>query len=223
MKRSLMMLSLTCFALTLFAQVDHREKLGEKKGTKMNNLAAAAAFIGANSSTLVGDKSTSNKSIWGFHAGIGTPVVHFSQTLGIRAELVYSQQGDEYSYGETSYYSSNTVSRMDYLNLGVLARYQHRSGIYAEAGLQPGLLLSAKEKTTSSGMGGGGTTKKDIRKELNSFDLGLPIGAGYIYKKKVALSARFTPGLLNVNKKDGAFKGLKQRNSVFSARLAYLI
>ncbi|HMI80125.1 MAG TPA: porin family protein [Ferruginibacter sp.] len=223
MKKLLMMLCFTWVVATVYAQEDYRTKFGEIKGTKFNNIAAAALFAGVNSSTLSGDNSASNRSITGFHAGVGTPVYHISETLGIRAELVYSQQGDQYSYGESSYYTSHTVSRMNYLNLPLLARYQHRSGFFAEAGLQPGLLLSAKEKTTSSGMGGGGTTKKDIKKELNSFDLGLPVGAGYIYKKKVALSARVTPGLLNVNKKDGAFKGLKQRNFVLSARLAYLL
>ncbi|HMK02593.1 MAG TPA: porin family protein [Ferruginibacter sp.] len=224
MKKLLLILSLPFLAVTLFAQaVDHREKLGDKKGTKMNNLAAAAVFLGGNSSTLAGDNSENNRSIMGFHAGISTPVLSIAETLGIRAELVYSQQGDQYSYGESSYYTSKTECRMNYLNLPLLARFQHRSGFFAEAGLQPGLLLSAKEKTTSTGMGGGGTTKNDIKKELNSFDLGVPIGAGYTYKKKVALSARVTPGLLNVNKKDGAFKGLKQRNMVISARLAYLL
>ena len=34
-----------------------------------------------------------------------------------------------------------------YLNFPVVVRYLHESGFFAEAGLQPGILLSAKRNT----------------------------------------------------------------------------
>ena len=190
-----------------------------------------ALYLGPNLSTLTSNEETNNKSLLGFHAGIGINVLNFSDVLGIRTELIYSQQGDQYSYsdggstgGGGSYgYSSKVISRLNYLNLPVMAHYQSKNGFFAEAGLQPGLLLSAKEKNTSTGMGtGGGTTTTDIKKELNSFALGVPIGAGYVFKKKVGISARVAPGLLNVNKKDGAYTALKQKNFVLSARVSYI-
>jgi hypothetical protein len=69
-------------------------------------------------------------------------------------------------------------------------------------------------------MGGGGTSSDDIKKDMNGFDLSIPIGAGFIFKKKVAISARVAPGLLKVAKSDDA---LKQTNFVLSARVSYLL
>jgi len=234
MKKLVMMLSMACLASTLYAQTEEEKERQKRvdqqktdiKITKKINGAAAAA-VGANSSTLTGDE-TNNKSLRGFHVGIGIPVASLSNTIGLRTELIYSQQGDRYSYGEGTY-GGETISRLNYLNLPVMARYQNRTGFFAEAGLQPGLLLSAKEKRTSTGMNGGGgssgssSSTTDIKKDLNSFALGIPIGAGYVFKNKLALSARVTPGLLNVIKEDGAFGGLKERNFVLSARVSYTL
>ncbi len=177
--------------------------------------------MGGNVSTVKGPDASDNKSLLGFHAGVSLPLVNLSEQLGLRGELVYSQQGAKSGYGEGSY-SSETKSRLNYLNLPILARYQTKSGFFAEAGLQPGLLLSAKVKRASSGMYGGGEETTDIKKDLNSFDLGVPIGAGYVFKKKIGVSARVAPGLLNVNKKDEAYTAPKQTNFVLSARVSYL-
>lgn len=223
MKKLLFMLCLVFTTITVAAQ----DSTWGKKIFKEQFW--TALYLGPNLSTLAGSEETNNKSLPGFHAGIGINVRNFSEVLGIRSELMYSQQGDQYSYNEggntwggTYGYSSKTISRMNYLNLPIMAYYKSKSGFFAEAGLQPGLLLSAKEKRTSTGMGtGGGTTTTDIKKELNSFALGVPIGAGYVIKKKVGISARMTPGLLNVNKKNGAYTALKQKNFVLSARVSY--
>jgi len=216
MKKLLLVQLLMCLANVLYAQ--KTEKLAAK-------IRQINAHVGVNISNLRGPEDGENKSLTGLNAGLGIPLGNMSEKLSIRTEIVYSQQGDQYSYGEsggTYGYSSKTVSRLNYLNLPVMANFQSKSGFFAEAGLQPGLLLSAKEKTTTTGMGSSeGTTETDIKKELNSFALGVPLGVGYVFKKKVGISARFTPGLLNVIKKDGAFAGLKEKNTVLSARVNY--
>jgi outer membrane immunogenic protein len=188
----------------------------EQKKTKILHM--FAPFAGITMADLEGDGN--HGPFPGFNGGVGAQLLNISRDVDLRTELGYSQQGTKSSYGESSYYSSKSTTRLNYLNVPVLAHYHHPSGFFAEAGLQPGILLSAKQKTTSSGMGGGGTTNTDIKKDLNGFDLGIPVGAGYVFKKKVAVSARVTPGLLNVVKsKDAA----KQTNFVFSARASYLL
>jgi hypothetical protein len=191
---------------------------------KMKSDMGLLIFGGVNSSTLTGDKEIDNKSILGAHAGVGIKVVDFSKTVGLRTELIYSQQGAKYSYGE-GYYGGEVTSKLNYLNLPVIVHYQNVKGFFAEGGLQPGLLLSAKEKRKSDGMGGtgGGTETTDIKKDLNSFALGVPLGAGYVFKKKFAAGVRLTKGLLNVIKDEGTYEAPKQRNFVLSARLSYFL
>ena len=91
--------------------------------------------------------------------------------------------------------------------------------------MQPGLLVSAKKKNSFTGYGGGQEpTTADVKKDLNSLSLGVPIGAGYVYNKKFGVSVRFVPGLLNINKKiDGASSEMKPKNSVLSARVSYFL
>jgi hypothetical protein len=221
MKKLFIMLCFAFAAIISMAQNTKKAKTGSVD-PKKKLWEAIAILSGPNSSTLTGDNASENKSLLGIHAGIGIQVINFSDALGIRSEIIYSQQGDKYSYGENGY-NSEIISRLNYLNLPVMLHYRSKSGFFAEAGLQPGLLLSAKEKSTTSGMGGGGAQTTDIKKELNSFALGVPIGAGFLFKKKFAVSARVTPGLLNVDKKDGAFSDLTEKNLVLSARVSYFL
>ena len=218
MKKLFITCGLILTSILIFAQGEGNEDQGKKK--KMGP--GIQFHAGFNSSTLSGDNSSDNKSLSGFHAGMGIQALNFSDVLGIRTELTFSQQGDKYSYGESGY-SSENISRLNYLNLPVLVHYQSKSGFFAEAGLQPGLLLSAKEKSKSSGMGGDNEQTTDIKKDINSFSLGVPIGAGYVIKKKFAISARVAPGLLNVDKKDGVYSDLTEKNFVLSARLSYFL
>ena len=221
MKKLLMMLSFAIFTNSLFAQLNSLDPVGTgsaKMDKKKKIELLTELMMGINISNIVGGE-ISNTELIGFLLGGGINAFNFSEQMGVRTEVIYSQQGAKSSYGENSYYSSTTTTRLNYLNVPVLAQYQTKSGFFAEAGLQPGILLSAKQKRTSSGMGGSGTTNTDIKKDLKGFDLGLPLGVGYTYKKKVSVGARFTPGLLKLSKTDGA---VKQTNSVLSARLGYI-
>ena len=76
--------------------------------------------------------------------------------------------------------------------------------------MQPGLLLSAKNK---------GTTTTNIKDDLKKLDIGIPIGVGYQLKNKIGVGLRITPGLMNVNKD----KQFKNRNMVASLRASYAL
>lgn len=49
-----------------------------------------------------------------------------------------------------------------YMNFPLVARYQTKNGFFAEAGIQPGFLLSAKDKYDNS--------SHDYRYYINTFD-----------------------------------------------------
>jgi hypothetical protein len=108
----------------------------------------------------------------------------------IRGGLGFSYQG--------AGYKEPTVSgrvRLAYLNVPLIYSYEFKNKIYGEIGLQPGLLLSAKDKYN-----GGSYDYKDY---VNKFELGLPIGAGYRLNDKLKLGARATYGLTKLDAGSG--------------------
>jgi hypothetical protein len=122
-----------------------------------------------------------------FHGGIFGQY-HFSKTIGINADLVFSSEG--YTQTETNY---ETTLALNYINLPILFRYMHSSGIFAQTGPQVGMLMSAKSTTTSSGT----ETETDVKKRHKSTNFSWGTGIGYTYKK-FGIEARYNLGLTNV-------------------------
>ena len=78
----------------------------------------------------------------GFQAGVIMPIARINEFLEVRAELNGSSQGANY---EEDYGLSGKVS-LFYLNLPLVLRFQFRNGFFGEAGIQPGICISAKDK-----------------------------------------------------------------------------
>ncbi len=145
----------------------------------------------------------------GFQIGGFARLLSFSKDFHLGAGIAYSQQGaksksTDYEpggdYGETT-----TTTRLNYLNLPIMAEYQKEGGgFYAQAGIQPGFLLSAKVK---------GDETTDIKENLNGFDFGIPVGFGYRFKNNIGVGARVTPGLKNIHKENDY---MDNKNMVFS-------
>jgi hypothetical protein len=153
--------------------------------------------------------------ILGMLIGVQTQVIPISDHIGLGIGVNFSMEGGKYESSDYipggNYSTTSRTSRLNYLNFPVLLRYRKaRDGFFAEAGLQPGLLLSAKDK---------GSTTNDIKEDVKKFDVGIPLGIGYKFKNKVGIGLRITPGLINVNK-DEQFKN---RNMVTSLRASYTL
>ncbi|MBL0355839.1 MAG: hypothetical protein IPP72_02665 [Chitinophagaceae bacterium] len=54
---------------------------------------------------------------------------------------------------------------------------------------------------------------------MNGFDVGIPVGVGYVFAKTVGINFRYCHGLSNVNKNDPA----KDHNRVFLLRLFWVL
>jgi hypothetical protein len=193
MKRVLSIFSLMAFLAIitrLYAQIDN-----------------VSAVVGIGKSSIVGE-SDSWQDPFGFQVGVSAPLVKFSEPLSLRGEINFSSQGAnwEESYGGTSL--SGKVSLL-YLEAPIVVRYQAKNGFYGEAGLQPGLLLSAKDKYSGH--------SDDYKDYVNVFDLGLPLGVGYEFENNFGIGIRVIPGLLNINKEDSA----KDRNLLALVRATY--
>jgi hypothetical protein len=179
------------------------EEAKKKKTEEGTDFLAGAIF-----STRTGTAPDYNP-VLGLLIGARTRVP-LSQDLGLSVGIEYSMQGGKYESHEYipggDYGTSSAISRLTYLNFPLMAHYQREgSGFFAEAGLQPGILLSAKNKGS------------DIKDAMQKIDLGIPIGAGYKFKNKFGVALRIAPGLMNVNKD----KENKSRNMVASLRASY--
>ena len=200
MKKIIVLLVLTTVFGNLQAQKQHDDPDKDKK-KKIEEL--FDVMLGAGLSTITGGGAS---AVAGGQVGVGTNVYSFNKSLSINAAIAGSLQGAKYSgYSYTiptdtsNYYPTGTTSketlRLFYLAIPVTAKYKFGNGFYAEAGLQPSFLLSAKYKANGS--------SEDYKDQMNTFDLGIPIGAGYYFSQHFFAGIRIVPGVTNISKNSG--------------------
>lgn len=170
-----------------------------------------AVNFGPVHSRITGD-SDSWSGAWGIQVG-AEALVPFNCTCPLQAwgGINFSMQGAgwEDDWGEGT---ETGVTRLWYLNVPLTARYPFGNGFYAEAGLQPGFLLSAKDKWDGESVDWGDWVK--------TFDLGIPLGVGYDFPNNIGVNLRVIPGLLNINEGEYA-DSYKDRNFVVALRGTY--
>jgi len=164
--------------------------------------------LGLTRSSITGEDSW--KGLYGIQAGAIMPIYNFSDPLSLRAEANITTQGARWE--EESYDMEGKVSLL-YLNFPVVVRYLHESGFFAEAGLQPGILLSAKEKYEDE--------NDDIKDYMKIFDMGIPLGIGYQINEKISVGLRFIPGITKIF--EDADSDDNDRNLVFALRGTYTL
>jgi outer membrane immunogenic protein len=165
---------------------------------------------GPQHSRFFGD-SDSYKHAYGFQAGLSTGIMDMiNRSICLRAEANISLQGagyeDDFGNGPME-----GITRLLYLNVPVLAEYRFENGFFAEAGLQPGFLLSAKDKFEGE--------TYDYKDWVNFFDFGIPFGFGYQFKNNFGIGLRIIPGLTNINAGEETVS--KDRNLVIAIRGSY--
>ena len=155
--------------------------------------------VGFNLANLSGDID-GNSMKFGLVAG-AEAMYQFTPMIGLSAGLLYSMQGCE---GE-----GDSKLNIDELNIPVLANFYVAPGFALKAGLQPGLIVSAKEKA--------GDYSVDVKDAMQSLEISVPIGASYEFSDFV-IDARYNLGLSKLNKGNGSI-----RNSVFQITVGYKI
>ena len=137
----------------------------------------------------------------GLQFGVETGIFNLGTGSGIHSGLGVSFQGANWSES----YGSGEVN-LAYLNVPILYNHQFDGGFYGEIGLQPGFLLSAKDKYDGMSV--------DYNDYVKGFELGLPVGAGYNINKMVSVGVRGTFGLTNFDDSEGDESA---RNQLISA------
>jgi len=156
-------------------------------------------------STIFGDSDSWKGSI-GAQAGIIVNVLNLNEQMSIPVELNLSLQGAGWEEGS---YTGRT--NLLYANVPLVLRYQSESGFYAEAGIQPGLLLSAKDKEDGDSY--------DMKEYFSNLDISIPLGGGYVFENNLSVGVRAIPGLTNVN--SGDWESWTDHNFVVAFRVTY--
>jgi len=161
---------------------------------------------GLNLATLSYSGSAINdlKTKTDFNGGVFASIPLFN-SFYLQPELLYSGQGS----GTTD--SGSGEINYNYLNVPVLFKYQHASGLFAETGPQIGFLLSANVKA--------GSETVDVKKDVQSTDFSWAFGLGYKFGNiGLGIDARYNLGLTNTLL---AGNGETAKNSVFQIDLFY--
>ena len=131
--------------------------------------------------------------------------------IGVSAGVLYSMQGTRWSKGD---YSDKYL--MDYINIPILANFYVWKGLSLSVGIQPGFLVSAKNKWDEGEDGDGDI---DIKDGCESFDFSIPVGASYEWNDFV-LGVRYNIGVTDTFK-DVAEDSDNGKNGVLAITLGY--
>lgn len=187
----------------------------------MSSLTFAQQFgikAGMNVSSLSSEEGLENqKSKIGFNAGLfmNAPL---AANFSIQPELIYTQYGDKYNANVLGNNYSFTRN-LDYIALPVMFQYNATPSFYLEAGPEFGLLVSAKNKLTNQDTNNVIDESRNYKDDLNSFNFGLGLGAGYYFTPNIGLTARYVAGFTDIAKDRPT--GSSVKNNAFQVGLAY--
>lgn len=169
----------------------------------------AKAGVNVANMSNVKTETANAKSRVGFTAGVFAEY-GLCEKFALSADVLYSAQG--YVLKAKQGNGKNTV-KYDYLNIPILANYYIIDGLAVKAGVQPGILLSAKSK-----LGGeAGSGSFDMKSMVEKFDIAIPVGVSYEIMG-IQLDARYAIGMLKTNKPK---LNKNEKNGVFSLTAGY--
>ncbi|WP_297868493.1 porin family protein [uncultured Flavobacterium sp.] len=188
------------------------------------------AKVGLNISNLSGDVEDT-KSLIGAHLG-GFAEISISEKFAIQPELLFSMQGakSEYSESDVDYsYSEESKTKLNYLNVPILAKYYVAEKFALLAGPQFGILMSAKEdfefSENDNGITDSGSESIDAKEFYKSLALSFNLGASYSITENFFIDARYNLGLSSIAKdytdEFGNSTSLKINNNVFQFSVGY--
>lgn len=127
-----------------------------------------------------------------------------TDNIGLSAGVLYSMQGVK-----TIIVDDDCTSKLDYLNVPILANFYVAKGFAVKLGVQPGFKLSSKAKFKGSG----GSKEVDVD-GFKSVDLSIPVGLSYQYQN-IVFDARYNWGVTNL------VEDSDSKHSVFQITVGY--
>ena len=134
-----------------------------------------------------------------------------SDIFSISAGALYSMQGAKSTVSALGQ-SATATTKLDYINVPLMANVYVVKGLAVKLGIQPGFKVSSTKKTDVNTSLVSGSGSRDIKAQ--SVDFSIPVGISYEYSN-FQLDARYNWGLTKV------FENGKDKNSVFQITLGY--
>lgn len=180
------------------------------------------AKAGVNFASIGGDETDGVDGLTAFHIG-GLAEIMITEQFGVQPEILYSAQGAK---SEESFDGVTITSKtkLDYLNIPIMAKYYVTEGLALEAGPQVGFLVSANAEDEVEGDTGDfdfETGDVDISDFTSGIDFGVGVGASYRLDMGVFFGARYNLGLSNINDFEGS-DDFKNQNNVIQISVGYL-
>lgn len=190
------------------------------------------AKAGVNFASIGGDNTDGLDGLTGFHIGalVEIPV---TERFAVQPEVLYSAQGAKREVTESLFnvsFKATGKTKLDYINVPIIAKYYIVDGLAVEAGPQIGFLVKANTESKLD-LGGIDPTIAqliedkfdsgdiDISDRTKSIDFGVALGASYRLNMGVFFGARYTLGLSNINDIDGS--NFKNQNNVLQLSAGY--
>lgn len=200
MKKLLFILGVISLQITIAQEI----KFGVKGGVNIASL------------SFESEEGMSKSPKIGFHVG-GIVEIKLLDKFAVQPEVLFSIQGVKQKYSG-SFFEAKVKTRLNYVNLPVLAKYFITEKFSIEAGPQISFLVSAKEHFEVTAFGDTVRETEDIKKYYETVDFGLGFGLGYVLESGIFFQGRYNLGLTDIAKnKEG--KALK--NSVFQMSVGY--
>ncbi|BFO67917.1 porin family protein [Chryseobacterium sp. ES2] len=190
----------------------------QQTGNTSSNPVTFGVKGGMNVSSLSKDSGLDDqKSKIGFNAGVFANIP-LAASFSVQPEVQYSQYGNKsnYTLGNTKFSAS---TKLDYITVPVMFQYNLIPNLYVEAGPEFGFMVSAKNKFKNESNGDSNTTD-NYKDNLNTFNFGIGLGAGYYFTPNLGLTARYVAGLTDVAKNRPSGSDAT-RNNLFQVGLAY--
>jgi len=124
---------------------------------------------------------------------------------------------------EDTNHTKDASTTTTYINVPIMANYYIAPGFAIKAGVQPGFLISAKDKGSENINGTWVDYDRSGTDELKKVDFSIPVGLSYEFSDFV-IDARYNIGLTNII--DSALSDLtdtKTKNSVIMLTIGYKI
>ncbi|MBP2831077.1 PorT family protein [Aquimarina sp. U1-2] len=157
---------------------------------------------GLNAANFTGDLEDTEVK-YGFSAGIFGELTITDQ-FSVQLDALFSSQGAEIEN------SDDAKFKLNYLNFPLTAKYYFVDGFYGQTGPQFGFLLNADFEN--------GNQETDIKDDLKTFDLSIPIVLGYQFDFGLLADIRYNIGVTDLN--DGLGND-DLRNGVFQLMVGY--
>lgn len=175
---------------------------------------------GMNVSSLSNDGALDDQgSKIGFNAGVFA-TIPVAESFSIQPEVLYSQYGDKYDDTNIAGNRISYARHLDYVAVPLMFQYNFIPNLYVEAGPEFGFLVNAKNKLKNETDNDVINESGDYKDQLNTFNLGIGLGAGYYFTDNIGITARYTAGVTDVAK-DRPSGSDAVRNNNFAVGLAF--